>query len=155
MRRTWAARSRSQGLITRRAVRPSDEAPARRSYLTHPAKGYPVGAAPEFGPSQPWASKNPRPRLGAPRLPAPMPTLRSQQKGGYAGRSFAPGSLRCDPAMARLLCPVRSTTLSGTDPRAPPAPHQLLPTARPAQPKLPQRARRRFHEPGEAASPTS
>lgn len=36
----------------RRAVRPSNTAPARRSYYTHSAKGYHAGAAPEFGPSQ-------------------------------------------------------------------------------------------------------
>lgn len=38
-----------------------------------------------------------------------MPThCRSQQKGGYAGRSFAPGSPRGDPAMTCLLSPVWS-----------------------------------------------
>lgn len=38
-----------------------------------------------------------------------MPThCRSQQKGGYAGRSFAPGSPRGDPAMTCRLSPVWS-----------------------------------------------
>lgn len=75
--------------------------------MTHPVKGNRVGAALSLGP-QPWALKNRRPGLRL-RASTPMPThCRSQQKGGYAGRSFAPGSPRGDPAMACLLGPVWS-----------------------------------------------
>lgn len=99
--------------------------------MTHPATGYHAGAAPELGPSQPRALKNPRPRLRASLLPAPMPTLSpGANKREVTLEEVSPlGRLAVDPEMTCLLSPSDPRTLSRTDPPAPsrPAPAPARP----------------------------
>ena len=78
--------------LLRPGIKPTSPALAGRFYTTEPA-GKPFNA---------------RPRSFAPPHPHAHTLCRSQQKGGYAGRSFAPGSPRGDPAMTCLLSPVCS-----------------------------------------------